>query len=97
MLPAPFTMHGGRRFTVQEYLTEAKEKAPEFMTYGTLSRCIVYKSDLNAKLPYLSAYMGHAGLSSTQQYLRLTAEAFPHIVSAMEHNFDVFPGKGVEL
>ena len=53
--------------------------------------------DLNAKLPYLSAYMGHVGLSSTQQYLRLTAEAFPHIVSAMEANFDVFPGKQVEL
>lgn len=53
--------------------------------------------DLNAKLPYLSAYMGHAGLSSTQQYLRLTAEAYPHIVSAMERTFDVFPGKQVEL
>lgn len=53
--------------------------------------------DLNAKLPYLSAYMGHVGLSSTQQYLRLTAEAFPHIISAMEANFDVFPGKRVEL
>ena len=31
------------------------------------------------------------------QNLRLTAEAFPHIVSAMEHNFDVFPGRQVEL
>ena len=52
--------------------------------------------DINSKLPYLSAYMGHVGLSSTQQYLRLTAELFPHIVSAMETNFDVFPGKQVE-
>lgn len=72
------------------------------MTYVTLSRFIVCRraeagEDLNAKLPYLSAYMGHVGLSSTQQYLRLTAEAFPHIVSAMEANFDVFPGKQVEL
>lgn len=53
--------------------------------------------DLNAKLPYLSAYMGHAGLSSTQQYLRLTAEAFPHITSKFENSFDVFPGKQVKL
>lgn len=53
--------------------------------------------DINAKLPYLSAYMGHVGLSSTQQYLRLTAEVFPHILSAQEANFDVFPGKRVEL
>ena len=62
-----------------------------------LQKWVEAGEDLNAKLPYLSAYMGHAGLSSTQQYLRLTAEAFPHIVSAMERNFDVFPGKQVEL
>lgn len=53
--------------------------------------------DINAKLPYLSAYMGHAGLSSTQQYLRLTAEVFPHIIAAQESHFDVFPGKQVRL
>ena len=62
-----------------------------------LQKWVEAGEDLNAKLPYLSAYMGHAGLYSTQQYLRLTAEAFPHIVSAMEHNFDVFPGRQVEL
>lgn len=53
--------------------------------------------DINAKLPYLSAYMGHAGLSSTQQYLRLTAEVFPHILAVQESHFDVFPGKQVRL
>lgn len=43
MLPTPFTMHGGRRFTMREYLMEEKEKAPEFTTYVTLSRFIVYR------------------------------------------------------
>ncbi len=62
-----------------------------------LQKWVEAGEDLNAKLPYLSAYMGHAGLSSTQQYLRLTAEAFPHITVALENNFDVFPGKQVEL
>lgn len=45
-LPVPFSMRGDRRFTVQEYLMEAKEKAPEFTTCVTLSRCIVYRSGL---------------------------------------------------
>lgn len=62
-----------------------------------LQKWIETGDDLNAKLPYLSAYMGHVGLSSTQQYLRLTAEAFPHITLALENNFDVFPGKQVGL
>ncbi len=53
--------------------------------------------NLNSALPYLSAYMGHAGLASTQQYLRLTAEMFPHITKTMESAFDVYPGKPVGL
>lgn len=62
-----------------------------------LQRWVENGKDLNAKLPYLSAYMGHVGLSTTQQYLRLTAELYPHIISAMETNFDVIPGKQVNL
>ena len=50
--------------------------------------------DLNAALPYLSAYMGHVGLSSTQQYLRLLPEMYPNVVQAMERKFDVVPGTG---
>ena len=35
--------------------------------------------DINAMLPYLSAYMGHENLLGTERYLRLTLEAFPQI------------------
>ena len=35
--------------------------------------------DLNVLYPYLSAYLGHESLSSTQHYLRLTVDAFPLI------------------
>jgi integrase len=41
-------------------------------------------ADLNAKLPHLSAYMGHRGLSGTTRYLRLTPYVFPDIASGME-------------
>jgi len=34
---------------------------------------------IHTKLPALSKYVGHATVSSTQWYLRLTAEMFPHI------------------
>jgi len=32
-----------------------------------------------SKLPVLSKYLGHSSISSTQWYLRLTAEVYPHI------------------
>ena len=34
---------------------------------------------INSKLPVLSKYVGHASVSATQWYLRLTAEVYPHI------------------
>ena len=34
---------------------------------------------IHTKLPALSKYVGHATVTSTQWYLKLTAEAFPHI------------------
>ncbi len=40
--------------------------------------------DLNAKLPILSAYLGHRNLSGTQKYLQLTAELFPDLTSRSE-------------
>ena len=42
--------------------------------------------DLTVALPYLSAYMGHTNLKSTQDYLRLTAECYPDIICAVEHH-----------
>jgi len=41
-------------------------------------------ADIVAKLPYLSAYMGHRSLAGTQRYLRLTPEIFPDVVLLME-------------
>lgn len=38
-------------------------------------------ADLNAKLPVLSKYMGHQSVSSTQHYLRLTAEIFSDLTA----------------
>jgi len=40
--------------------------------------------DLNAMLPYLATYMGHASLRGTQYYLRLTAAIFPELSHKME-------------
>ncbi|HHK9608379.1 tyrosine-type recombinase/integrase [Enterobacter hormaechei] len=41
-------------------------------------------ADLNAMLPVLSAYLGHSNLNSTYYYLKLTAEVYPNITSALE-------------
>lgn len=52
--------------------------------------------DLMAALPLLSTYLGHKGLSETQNYLRLTAEMFPDITAAIERRFgDIIP-KGAD-
>lgn len=40
--------------------------------------------DVEAALPYLSAYMGHVSIYSTQRYLRLTHEVYPLITNAVE-------------
>lgn len=48
--------------------------------------------DLNAKLPLLATYMGHAHLRGTQYYLHLTAEFFPDILTRVNSAFgDVIP------
>lgn len=50
--------------------------------------------DLTAALPILSAYLGHKGLNGTQNYLRLTADMYPDITSAVEDRFgSVIPGR----
>ncbi len=49
-----------------------------------LNKWVEENADLNALLPVLSAYLGHTNLTSTYYYLKLTAEVFPHITSALE-------------
>jgi integrase len=52
--------------------------------------------DLEAKLPILSAYMGHANLRDTYYYLRITASFFPEITRRLEaFTGDVIP-KGAQ-
>lgn len=51
--------------------------------------------DINALLPFLSAYLGHSGLSGTQRYLRLTADMFPKIMQTLETLYgDIIPSVG---
>lgn len=40
--------------------------------------------DVNALMPYLATYMGHADMRCTEYYLRLTAELFPGMVARVE-------------
>ena len=44
--------------------------------------------DTRVTLPYLSAYMGHKDIKSTEIYLRLTEERFGEIVSATHHIYE---------
>jgi len=43
--------------------------------------------DINASLPILKTYMGHTHLRQTAYYLRLTADVFPSVLSAVESAF----------
>jgi len=53
--------------------------------------------DLYVALPILAAYLGHEKLSTTNQYVRLTAEAFPDIISVVEEKCGfVFPQIGAD-
>jgi len=52
-----------------------------------LKKWVLNKGDLTNLLPYLSAYLGHEDLRGTQHYLRLTADLYPDILTAVEHNF----------
>ena len=58
-----------------------------------LQQWISHGVDLTVALPYLSTYLGHTGLKSTQEYLRLTAELYPEVVSAVEQHWGwLIPG-----
>ena len=62
-----------------------------------LKRWIREKKDLNAMLPVLSIYLGHKGISGTQNYLRLTADMFPNITESFERMFEVDIFKGGDI
>lgn len=59
-----------------------------------LKRWVQSGVDLTVALPYLSVYLGHAGLKGSQRYLRLTAELYPDIARAMDERFGhILPGE----
>jgi len=58
-----------------------------------LKRWVQSGTDLTVALPYLSTYLGHTDLKSSQHYLRLTAELYPDIVATMDERFGyLLPG-----
>jgi integrase len=52
-----------------------------------LKKWVLNKNDLTVLLPYLSTYLGHVDLRSSQYYLRLTADLYPSVLSAVESKF----------
>ena len=50
-----------------------------------LKKWVLDGVDLTVALPYLSVYMGHVGLKSTQGYLRLTAELYRNQSAPLGH------------
>lgn len=55
-------------------------------------------TDLTVAVPYLSAYLGHAGLPQTQYYLRLTAECYPDLIAQIGRACaSIIPGGGGAL
>ena len=57
-----------------------------------LDKMVRSGADPFCALPYLSTYMGHKGIESTEKYLRLTADHFLEISSACHHIYE--KGKG---
>lgn len=49
-----------------------------------LRRWVAEGADVNALMPVLAAYMGHADTRCTEYYLRLTAELYPGMVEQVE-------------
>jgi len=43
------------------------------------------QADLNAMLPLLSTYLGHAGMAGTQRYLTMVQDLLPAITERLEH------------
>ena len=53
-------------------------------TVKSLRKLALANADPQTVYPFLSKYLGHKSLSSTQGYIQLTAELFPYIIKNME-------------
>jgi len=54
---------------------------------ANLRRWAADNADLSVMLPYLACYMGHADLRGTQYYIRLTADAYPEVITKAQIRF----------
>ncbi len=52
-----------------------------------LQKWTMHGADPTTLLPYLTAYLGHNSFSATEQYLRMTAEAYPEVSRLMEEKY----------
>lgn len=50
----------------------------------SLQQAVNRGTDVYCALPILSTYLGHASITATEQYVRLTADAFPDIRTALD-------------
>ena len=63
----------------------------------SISHMINQGIDLYVALPILAKYLGHEKLSTTNQYVRLTTEAYPDVIAAVEEKCGfVFPEIGAD-
>jgi integrase len=63
----------------------------------SIAQMVKQEIDLYVALPILAKYLGHEKLSTTNQYVRLTAEAFPEIIKSVEEKCGfIFPKIGVD-
>jgi len=61
-----------------------------------LQKWVASGAELTTAIPRLSAYLGHDGFASTEQYLRMTAEVHPEISELMQRQFGyIIPSEGV--
>lgn len=57
----------------------------------SLRKAVLNGDDINSMLKYLSVYLGHSDVLSSENYLRLTADVFPHIICCTEKYSNVIP------
>jgi len=79
-----------------------KSKRLDFFRHTFAVHCLrqwVEKGvDITVSLPYLSAFLGHTGLQSSQRYLRLTSDLFPTINAMLESRYgDIIPLVGGDI
>lgn len=74
--------------------TGSKPRAYDFRHHfalTTLNRWIVAGVEINAKIPYLTRYMGHAAMLSADYYLHLVPEFFQAFVEKVRSTENILP------